>query len=56
MNEFVEKLKTKAAASRLDLPQCEDAFALLAVECSGCCIVSNSGNGGCPPPKKLELL
>jgi hypothetical protein len=54
MNEVVEKLKSKAAASRLDLAPGADAFALMAAECSACCKVSNSGNGSCPPPK-VEL-
>jgi hypothetical protein len=51
MNDITEKLKARLETSGAALEQDYVTFELLTVACSGCCEVSNSGNGGCPPPK-----
>jgi hypothetical protein len=53
MSEITE-LKKKIEASGLVMAQNDALFELLAVACSGCCQVSNGGNGGCPPIKEAE--
>jgi hypothetical protein len=49
MNDITDALRHRIAASGLALGQDEVLFELLAAACSGCCKISNSGNGGCPP-------
>ena len=51
MNEITERLKEQIEAAQLEPGLEELPFALINAACSGCCEVSNSGNGGCPPPK-----
>jgi hypothetical protein len=43
------ELKRKIDASGLATTQNDVLFELLAAACSGCCKISNAGNGGCPP-------
>jgi len=49
VNEISEKLKNRIEAGDLALGQDDVLFELVDVACSGCCKISNSGNGGCPP-------
>jgi CO dehydrogenase/acetyl-CoA synthase alpha subunit len=53
MNEITDKLKNRIEATVPALGQ-QDVFDLIAAACTGCCQISNSGNGGCPPPKELS--
>jgi hypothetical protein len=52
MNQ-INELKRRIEASGLANTQDDVLFELLAVACSGCCKVSNAGNGGCPPAPEL---